>query len=175
MIEKVSFKQEQQDIQKTQCQIQKTLAGYRALPLLEEVIELLKLFSEELSSSTQNTKELTEVEVIGRLHGFLELLTPDISIIREPLVSNDRHLRPDLLLKKNEEAVIVEVKRPGFNKRTFDLGCAQLLAYLDASKLGNGILYVPPTKGENMEIGSSLEEIGGRSIPVHYVIPKQPN
>ncbi|MDQ3820100.1 MAG: hypothetical protein M3362_20815 [Acidobacteriota bacterium] len=147
IIEVINFKREQENVQAIKAQIQQTVQDSSSKPLYELLIALLKQFSSELLSSIADPKVLSEVEIIGRLHGFLKSIDISWTILREPSLKsgvieagNPRVLRPDLYVRRDDEAAIVEVKRAGFNKSTLERGQIQLINYLEVSGLQHGIL-----------------------------------
>lgn len=174
VIEAVNFEREQKEIERRREQVQKGAAGYESLSFDQQLIGLLSLFTEELLASGPDLRQLREVELIGRLSGFLQSVDSDLTIVREPIVGGTDRMRADLLLTKNGETVVVEVKRPGLSASSLERGHLQLLAYLEAGKWRHGILYMPPATGEALDITTFSSNVAGREVSVHFVVPKSP-
>lgn len=154
IIEAINSQREQEEIEKKKSVIQAKLGNYNTLSFIDQVITLLNLFSEELITDARDLKSMNEVEFLGRLQGFISSLEPSIQSVREPLISNERQLRPDILLMRDSETVVLELKRIGrtSNKRVLELGRRQLLNYLHAGNYEYGVLYIPPsTPDQQME------------------------
>lgn len=181
IIEAINFKREQEHVQHMKAQIRQTVQDSKSKPLHEQLIALLMLFSSELIGSTPDPTVLTEVEILGRLHGFLE--SADLGIItREPLMVSGKiefntqtrrtySIRPDFLIRRDKESVVIEVKRAGYNKSTLDRGHLQVLKYLEIAKLQHGVLYMPPAADESLNVIKVKHRTGDTVMWVHHVIP----
>ncbi|MBU2907796.1 GxxExxY protein [Vibrio splendidus] len=116
------------------------------LTLYEQAIVVLKAYCKELPK-IQRGKEyrFLEAEVLGSLHGFFSAVAPDINLLVEPIfkIGNGRTLRPDLILEKNHEKVVLELKSPRANPGNFtNAGREQLLTYMRATNINQGILFI---------------------------------
>jgi len=180
IIEVINFKREQEEVQRFRGKIQQVLQGAESKPLHEQLVALLKLFSSDLVSSITDLTHITEAEIIGRVHGFLESTGIEGVIKREysitsGLVKVGQHLRsrfrPDLYVMKGAEEVVIEVKRPGFNKSVVESGQLQVLRYLEGLNLRHGILYLPPVTNEQMESITTEYQTGDGVVWVHAIAP----
>ncbi|HDZ9686329.1 TPA: hypothetical protein RU365_003377, partial [Vibrio cholerae] len=122
------------------------LRSSSGLTLYEQAIVVLKAYCKELPK-IQRGKEsrFLEAEVLGSLHGFFSAVAPDINLLVEPAfkIGNGRTLRPDLILEKNHEKVVLELKAPRANPRNFThAGREQLLTYMRATNINQGILFI---------------------------------
>ncbi|MCD9479513.1 GxxExxY protein [Photobacterium phosphoreum] len=122
------------------------LRGSSDLTLYEQAITILKAYSKELPK-IQRGKEsrFLGAEVVGSLQGFFSAVAPDINLQVEPVlkISNGRTLRPDLILEKNNEKVVIELKAPRINPgRVRHTGRTQLLMYMRATNINQGILFI---------------------------------
>ena len=125
---------------------------------------MLKAFSADLSASKDSFINLKEAELLGRLGGFLTTVDTNLEINRE-VILKDR-LQPDLILKKNSEDVIVEIKRLRKLRGFTDSAIIQISNYLTAAKLKYGVLYIPPFEtNQEMNI-RRLETASGREIVI---------
>lgn len=107
--------------------------------LINIIFEFSKLNSEQLFKRHQ---EITEAEVLGLFHAFLESVSDEIKIQREPAFQlANTTLRPDFLIEINKDRFILEFKR----MRNSDNRAAiqQVLTYMQAAKTSNGIIYHP--------------------------------
>lgn len=144
--EKLAFNNEQKRLQKETeklKEIQKTILA-KGEPLVEKVVKVISEFVERNEFITSNGM-ITEIEILGMLHGFLSMANEDLIISREPKVTfNNKHLRPDFLIDDEQEKIVIEVKRR-FEKHRLNEATEQLLDYLEATEIGNGILYFVKT------------------------------
>lgn len=171
IIETLNFKQERERLHLASEQLLQSYKTVQGTPIHEEVLTLLELFSEELATSIPEPARLTEVEINGRLHAFIESLDPDANVVREPQISASRNLRPDFLIQKDNREVIVEVKRAAIGEKSVQAGLDRLLTYLGAAKFERGILYVPPPSGGRVRMSNATWKVDGREVKVHAVIP----
>ena len=140
IIEKVNFIKEKEEVKERRSNINYQPNERKETPFFEDVLTILKLFSEEGPHSS----DIREVELLGRLSGFIESLDPKIHVAREVLLAD--MLRPDLMLEEEGEKVIIEIKRPGLRRDVYDSGKAQVLHYLEKSGVKRGILYIHPIR-----------------------------
>lgn len=180
IIEVINFKREQEEVQRFRGKFQQVLQDTESKPLHEQLVALLKQFSGDLVSSITAPPRITEAEVIGRVHGFLETIGIGGVVKREPIITSGlvkvgQHrrssLRPDLYVIKGAEEVVIEVKRPGFNKSTMDSGQSQVLSYLEGLNLRHGILYLPPVTNAQMESTTTEYQTGDGVVWVHTIAP----
>ena len=124
-------------------EIQKTISA-KGEPLVEKVVKAISEFVERNEFITSNGM-ISEIEVLGMLHGFLSMANEDLNISREPkLAFNYKDLRPDFVIDYEQEKIVIEVKRR-FEKHRLKEATEQLLDYLEATDTVNGILYFVKT------------------------------
>ena len=145
MLEKQSFDIEKEKVQRRTQGFFGDGAAYGSMGFMQQVIELLKLFVEELNSEAQAVTEIREFELLGRLTGFIVAADPEIEILTEvPIDYGSGKLRLDMLLKKGDGRLIIELKRPSVQyHRRLREGLEQLKHYLVASKIDKGIIFAP--------------------------------
>ena len=136
------------------------------LTLYEQAITILKAYSKELPK-IQRGKEsrFLEAEAVGSLHGFFSAVAPDINLQVEPAfkIGNGRTLRPDLILEKNSEKVVIEFKAPRVNPSRFrHAGREQLLMYMRATNINQGILFIASlAESAEINVWQSQHETNG--------------
>jgi len=83
-----------------------------------------------------------EVELVGALAGHLETVVSGTKIQSEARLSRDRAERADLLVERDGERVILEVKRRRFSQSTPPVGLSQMAHYVALSGIRDAILYL---------------------------------
>lgn len=112
---------------------------------------------------------VSEVALLGSLHGAISANMPDVNVMAEPKLSTKSSYRADLVLEKGDENVIVELKR--FRRHQgIVAGRDQVERYLEVSGIKNGLLVFMPDDPEEIEILDYESERGGRHIKI--LIPK---
>jgi hypothetical protein len=121
----------------------------------DRVLSLLTSFSIDVRDTTP-----TEAEIIGRLSGHIVGTDPSIDVIPEAVL--DDRGSADLLLKRNGEKIVVEVKRSRSTERLRTAMVAQVASYMHAAGADTGVVYVIG-KGEHLR--KEQREIGpGRKV-----------
>lgn len=148
--------------------------------LIDRVVELLISFSEEVPDKTSGSTipRITEVELIGSLTAFLNNLAEDINVFSEYSISRKQDSRKyyaDFFLQSDTEKLIIEIKNPSHGvSRILSSGTEQLLSYLTASGVTDGILYIPPVlKNEELEISRASKVIGDITYNLVQIYPKK--
>jgi hypothetical protein len=145
MIEKQSFDLEREKVARRVKGFFGDGKAYGSMGFMQQAIELLKLFVEELNEESVGASELKEFELQGRLAGFITAADPEIEVKTEfPIDYGSGRLHIDMLLKKGDGRVIVELKRPSaeYNRRARE-AMEQIKNYLIASKIDKGIVFAP--------------------------------
>jgi len=150
IIESVARKIETERVSDRAEDLRKDISGLKD-NLVATVSALALTFSKEKVLSLLNSNQiLNERIVIGSLAGFIESVSPDINIIIEPVISyGEKKFRPDMLLERDGQSVILEIKNsliiPGeFPTLDNSASIQQLVSIMDASDIGDSILYVYP-------------------------------
>ena len=137
--------------------------------LAEKIVKLLFEFTE---SSIINSAHSTmfEVEILGMLNGFLSKSNEDLVVIREPKLELNQFMRPDFIIEYENENVILEIKKH-FSRQLLKSAIRQIISYLKAADITNGILYFvktvygnPVPKVDKNEINSD-----GKTFTVYIV------
>lgn len=174
IIEVASFKREQEKALKRKDQIQEVLRRHQTSSLAERLLLLLNEFSDEVGGDTDRNQATSEVELIGQLTGFISSVDPSVEVAREVVFRSGAYAaRPDLVLRRDNETLVVEVKRPGLGKRGLTSAVHQVLRFLDASGAAEGVVYCPPAySGQRMYTSTSEFDMRDRVVKIHTVSPE---
>lgn len=177
MVEKQAYNKETEDLKKSP--IEKDLNS-ASKTLNDRIIDLLLSFSKEVPDKAIGTTipRIKEAALIGSLTAFVNNRAEDITIYPEFSImrQNDRpRYLADFFLQKDDEKLIIEIKNPMHGiSRVLRGGTEQLLNYLTASGVENGVLYIPPlVKNEELEVAKLTKEIGGSTYNLVQIYPKK--
>jgi len=95
---------------------------------------------------------------------------PDVEVILESKLSADSNYRADMILKKDDEELIVELKRFR-GKRGLDAGRDQLERYLEVSGINHGLLVFVPDTPSELEVLDFQPTLGSKRIGI--LVPKR--
>lgn len=144
--EKLAFNNEQKRLQLEQeklKELKQTILA-KGETIAEKAVKVVTEFIGRNEFITAKS-ELLEIEILGMLHGFISMANEELIISREPkIIFNNKHLRPDFLIEYKGEKVIIEVKRR-FEKQKLKETIEQLLDYLEATNIKDGIIYYVKT------------------------------
>lgn len=144
--EKLAFNNEQKRLQLEQeklKELKQTILA-KGETIAEKAVKVVTEFIGRNEFITAKS-ELLEIEILGMLHGFISMANEELIISREPIIIfNNKHLRPDFLIEYEGEKVIIEVKRR-FEKQKLKETIEQLLDYLEATNIKDGIIYYVKT------------------------------
>ncbi len=134
-----------------------TKTQFQALP---KAAEKNSLYSRATSivqnfASTYNgmamTGRKTEVVLLGALHGVFASVMPDVEVVLEPRLSSESNYHADMILKKGDESLIIEMKRFRANQGLV-AARDQVEKYMEVSKINLGLLVFMPDSPEEIEI-----------------------
>jgi hypothetical protein len=143
------------------------------------VVNLLTDFSKDIFIELSGTVQpsFNERQIVGRFVAYLTSVDPDIKIsLEHSFGAADKRYYADALLEKNDQRIIVEFKMPSMElNRRIREGSEKLMLYLEAAKIQNGILYMPPRSPEQ-KIVVLQEVMVAKGVPytVHKITPMQP-
>ena len=106
------------------------IPNYESLSFPDQVVELIRfiLTSTQFPSSVPIAHIERYFEPI--MVSYLREADPKMSVVQEPIIpAGDRQLRPDLLLKKAGDTVVVEIKRAQRRGISRDAAVLQVLLY----------------------------------------------
>lgn len=121
------------------------------MPLLDKITYLLPSFYKQMQLRPSEEQIQNESQLTGRLHAFLDTSIPDIKVEVEPSVNHKGiWYRADFILSRDEEKVILEVKRMAkslnFSRERIEY---QMLALLRAANIPSGIVFIYPEASFN--------------------------
>ena len=104
----------------------------------------------------------TETQITGALHGFLITAIPNIQVVTEAQLAEDRHFRADLLIRRGNESIVLEVKRR-FDRKNYHNSIAQVEHYMMLGNIKKGVLlFLPEKAGELIAEEHLVKGIGGQ-------------
>ena len=149
--ERLAFKQSQSEAEERKTTLAASLLESMNADLLVRLTELITKFC---SIHQPPATSMHEVHFIGSLHGFLSSAAPDLDVQTE--VKFDK-ARPDLLVTRGDERIVVEVKLSRrFARQNYLNAVSQVENYLLMSGIKNGIVLFLPDSPSKMEIVESL-------------------
>ncbi len=163
--ERLSFKKSQAEAEAQKAALAANLADSQNANLLIRATELLAQFCLQHLPQSSTSGKQSESQLIGALHGFLSSAAPELIVQTEVLLDSEKRLRADLLLTRNKEKVIVEIKRWTM-KQGFSNAIGQVETYLAMSGIPNGILLFLPDQPSEMKRKEMPSSTGVGSLVV---------
>ena len=159
IVETVNFRRQREKTKTEREILVGELGTVAGAPLIEGVASLLRTFGE-----AEDTSHLvrTEAELIGRICGFIVGIAPDLRVTPDEELSDGQ--RVDLVIRRGDDAVVVEVRRGARSTRLLEGGLAQLNRYLSVGKIDGGVLYVAPYDNSLRLVAEPLPRATGREI-----------
>lgn len=171
MIESAAARAEKEALEQAHRDIAEALGQFQDLELIEKVTAVLRFFASDISQESLST--WSEAEFIGRVTAYLQNADPGVEVLREYTAAGGTTLRPDLLLQKGDEKVIVEMKRSrNPTPAMINSGKGQLLDYLAVGRVEAGIIFfVPEHAGDPMRVERVPLEDAERTLQLHIIMP----
>lgn len=158
MIEKNAYNKEKDELSKSGTV---TTTQIKDKSLIERVSQLLIKFSTETPSIMKGSvmPRYFEGELIGMINAYIDSADDQIEVITEYAIPfGERKLYADFMVRKGESSLLIETKK---NTRVTDsflyAGKEQLLTYMNASGINDGILYIPPVKSDSKMVTREIE------------------
>ncbi|MDY6966123.1 MAG: hypothetical protein SVM80_09190 [Halobacteriota archaeon] len=183
IVEKIYYDKEKESIKRELSKIKDGIENdFDKYDLLKKTQNMLLGFAKRNVARQSEDDRLSRyvTEILGSLTAFIESLDESIKIESEPILKiGDRRLRPDLIVEKSNEKVLIEFKvvrrehTAMMNRKILE---DQLLSYLIHTKIGNGILFIIPDEmNETDEYDSVLKEleIGSEKFRMLKIHPKR--
>lgn len=149
--ERLAFSRSQAEAEAQKVQLAASLMQTINADLLTRVTDLLTQFCAiHIPSAATSAGKLTESQVVGALHGFLDSAAPELSVQTEVRLDQKRPFRADLLVSRGEDRLVIELKRQ-FIHKTYANAVAQVEHYLLIGGIKNGILLFLPDAPSEME------------------------
>ncbi len=175
LIEKSAFDREKEEVSKTGENPTAIIQDYQTLDLWKQIIELLKDYSSKFSRPLTSSLGWNQAEILGGLAAFIQFADDRIDISREVSIeSGNLKALADMVLEKENDKIILEIKRA--KKYTTDMEPAmdQVFSYLSAAKINVGILYFFPDEPAFSMVESVVErKVGGIVQKVIRLFPKE--
>lgn len=147
MLESHAKSLEMSRIEKSKQEVLSQISNYETLSFIEQCIEIINKFSLHLSEEYSGKEPPREYELLGKLAGYIEEIDSNIQTTSEQRIGlgNSGIGMIDLMLKKGNESIILEMKRGGKRDSHFLMHGAtqQLHRYLLATNLNQGIVFIP--------------------------------
>ncbi|KKG75488.1 hypothetical protein DU65_07010 [Methanosarcina mazei] len=172
MIEKKAYIQEKIELSKSGTFTPKQIQDKN---LLEQIIQLLVKFSNDVPSKVQGTSmpRYFERELIGMLDAYMDAADEQIEVITEYAIpAGERKLYADFLVRKGESSLLIEIKNPTKSIATLlNHGKEQLFTYMNASGINDGILYIPPLRNDSTkmitrEVELKIDDVKKRVVEI---------
>lgn len=163
--ERLSFVNSQAEAEAHKQELAASLKQASNADLLLRVTDLLVQFCAiHLPSVGIASSKLTEHQVIGALHGFLDFAAPELQVQTEAVLSSEKRIRADLLVSRGEERLVIELKRR-FMRQNYANAVAQIEQYLQVSGVKSGILlFLPDTTSDMERLNSMVSGTGDRIV-----------
>lgn len=142
MIERISYIEEKKFLDKN---LKLKDISSSKTDLLEECAELFVKFAEEFIKKQLIIKKVGRVYesiIFGQLTAFLSSADPNLKIIVEPVFSNLKYI-PDLIIEKEENKIVVEIKRSLINALEVEKMLYNVMLNLNIKK---GLLFILPVQ-----------------------------
>lgn len=112
----------------------------------EKLLDIITEFSNQYGKRIFENKNTSEFEIIGLFHAYIESLK-SVKATREPKFENT-NARPDFLIEIDNSLMILEFKRYKASGSIIHNVENQILNYLEAANLSDGIVYFTNFKEE---------------------------
>jgi hypothetical protein len=144
--EKIAFNEQQKKLETEKDSINKlkSIASAKHKTPLERLTDVILEFSRENGPKIFiDSADIREVQIMGLFHAYLASLDGNIHIQREPKIhAGGIDLRPDFLIKVDNEPIILEFKRMKVTSGSFlQATVNQVLTYMVATNTFKGIIY----------------------------------
>ncbi len=139
--ERQSFNKSKAETNSQKAEIEKSVPESGG-SLLEVTAALLTEFARQQITETSGESRKTEVQITGALCGFLAVAAPSIEVIADFRIDPARPERGDVMLRKGDQNVLIELKRSPKSRDVMDPGLFQLEHYLKIGGLKNGVLFL---------------------------------
>ena len=174
MIERYAHDQEQQDLRKRSYSLLPTVPNYHSLEFIEQCSQLIKQFVLDLQRSTGTALPSSYAfELLGKLTGFIAQADPAIvATTHKAIKYNNRRFSLDLVLEKNEKAVVVELRTATLEwRRRLREGIERMKLNLGSTEFSDGILCIVPHEQTKIESGVRTFQLDNKVIRIVVMHP----
>lgn len=148
--ERLAYNKSQAEAEAQKVALEAELAETVNADLMVRVSEIITQFCASHLPSPSSSGKATEAQIIGALHGFFASAAPELTVFSEVLLDAEKRVRADLLVSRNEENVVIELKR-SLTKQSYANGLTQIENYMRIGGIKNGILLFIPDSQTEME------------------------
>lgn len=100
-------------------------------------------FKDSIAFFREDGTPRSGVEMLGRLSAVLRASDPELDLARDKMFEHG--LRPDLVISKGDESILLELKHAGPTALSIDAGRDALLRYMRSAGTRVGILVLAPS------------------------------
>lgn len=149
ILDKLIFEYEKARIAPNKEVIISKFNDYSSLLFVDKVKLLLKSYDGNMHKSDDENRLslLTEREFIQGISAHIQSIDSSLTVLTEPLIGNDKMLRPDLMIRNSDgELIIVELKvYKRLRETTFGQNDKnQMISYLTKANVKIGFIFVFP-------------------------------
>jgi hypothetical protein len=154
--------------------VSSALADYRALSLGDQTVTLIQSFVSSLAPTAEPDQPAsTESYLETAIANFLRDIAPALEVALEPEISTDIGvLRPDIVVRKEKETVVIEVKRAMRRGVIREATVLRVLSYAKALNAMRAIIVYMPNGSTEMSVETKLFSTMGVPITVTEIFPK---
>lgn len=126
----------------------------------EMLIDILISFSRVNSKIfLESPREYREVEILGLINAYIDSINLFTKVTREPkIVISSKIYRPDFIIENENEQIILEVLKIRGIGSIVRNAENQILLYMQAMKIKNGVLYIAVFNDKDEGINHKTEE-----------------
>lgn len=106
---------------------------------------------------------MPDSELLGALSGFLETVVPEVKAIIEFPLTEVGHEKADLLVLRNSDKLIIELKRVTSTPQVLQSAVEQIDRYADLSGISNALLIIDGA-GNSVTLNETATSMGRRVI-----------
>lgn len=141
--------------------------------LLESIADVLLSFQVDAATrSGAAIPRVRESEVIGGIAGLVSTRLPDVEVTLEARLSATTGERVDLLMKRGDERLLVEVKRASRSQSVRSESLAQVSRYIAVSGIKHAILYLYDDQGR-VATDRDIHELTGTDARITMIAPSR--
>lgn len=108
---------------------------------------------------------MREAEIMGAMSGFIESIAPQMALVVEAQLADQARSRADLLVTRDDDNLLVELKGMQFSRMLASAGLDQLDRYMDLSGINHAVLVVANPPFDSVEL-SDVKTRSGRRVVV---------
>lgn len=173
IIDQLAVQQQQATISEQLPAITSAISNYQSLSFPDQVVELIRSFltSPQFPASVGPATH-SESYFEAAMANFLREAEPSMTLALEPVVEvGDQLLRPDLLLEKGGDTVVVEIKRAIRRGLSRDAAVLQVLTYARHVDAKRAIVVFMPDVAGPVAVVTKVVKVTGVPTTVTEIYP----